>query len=287
VTAAEKLKSVTGKVPMTIEAYHAHEAIGSTSIKEILRSPAHYLYAKSNRKDSPAFNLGRAAHMALLEPQVFAEEVVVMPEFWGVTKDGKRTNSPNSTDVKEQRERWILANHGKTIVSAEERADILLMAKAISNSKTARALLTSGAAEESYFCECPDTGIMLKARPDFLRDGMIVDLKTTINAHPAAFVKSIANFQYHISAAVYLDVVSAATGQDFKEFIFIAVEKEGPYGVSVHRLDEIAIEEGRKLYKKALKILAECQKSGDFPSYADEILNAYLPSWAFKAEYEE
>ncbi len=287
-TAAEKLNlKIPGKLVLTNEEYHAHSAIGSTSLKRILRSPAHFLFAKTNPEESKALNFGRAVHMALLEPQVFAASVVVMPEFWGLTKKGERTNSPNAADVKEQREKWILENHGNTIVTAEERADIMLMAQSIAKSRTARALLTAGASEESYFDVCPDTGLMRKARPDFLRDGMIVDIKSTKNAHPRAFIKDIVNYKYFVSSAYYLDVVSSATGQEFKEFIFIAVEKTGPYGVGVYRLDENAIDEGRKLYKKALVTLAECQRTGEYPSYADEIQNMFLPPYAYTAEYEE
>jgi hypothetical protein len=288
-TAAEKLKIVSKlpcKVVMTADEYHRSEAIGSTSLKHVLRSPAHYLHAKENPQEKPAFNFGRAVHMAILEPNVFASTVVVMPEFWGLTRDGKKTNSPNSIDVKEQREKWLLQNHGNTIVTADEMADILLMAKALSKHKTARALLTGGAAEESYFDTCPETGLARKCRPDFLRGNIIPDIKSTTNAHPAAFVKEIAKYNYHVSAAYYLDIVSSVLGQTFDQFIIIAIEKTAPFGVSVHLLDDAAIEEGRKLYKKALKTLAECQKTNNYPAYPDAILSATLPNWAYTAEYE-
>ncbi len=272
-TAAEKLK--LNKLVLTADEYHATPAIGSTSIKRVLRSPAHYLYEKENPQEpTPAMNFGTACHTAILEPNTFTDRVAVMPKFEG-------------TGMRAKQEQWRLENHGKTVIKAEELADIYGMLKSISKHQTARGLLTGGASEESFFSVDPDTGLMIKARPDFLRNGnTVVDVKTTINAEPSAFVKGIANFQYHISAALYLDVVSAVIGQQFTEFVIIAVEKDAPYGVSVHLLDEAAIDEGRKLYKKALKILAECQKTNNYPAYPDQILSATLPPWAYQAEYE-
>lgn len=272
-TAAEKLK--LDKLVLTSAEYFAHPAVGSSSLKKVLRSPAHYLYEKENPQEpTPAMNFGTACHTAHLEPNTFQERVAVMPKFEG-------------TGMRAKQEQWRLENHGKTIIKAEELADIYGMLKSVSKHQTARGLLTGGASEESYFSVDPDTGLAIKARPDFLRNGnTIVDLKTTINAEPETFVKSIANFQYHLSAALYLDVVSAVMGQTFTDFVIIAVEKDAPYGVSVHLLDEAAIEEGRKLYKKALKTLAECQKTNTYPAYPDKILSATLPNWAYTSEHE-
>jgi hypothetical protein len=278
--------SVPSKVVMTNEEYHAHPAIGSTSLKNMLRSPAHYLYLKENPEDDkPAYIFGRALHSAILEPHLFTTNCVVMPEFWGLTKKGERTNSPQATDVKNQREAWLLQNHGKTVITASEMADILEMARSVSKHKTARGLLTGGAAEESYFDQCIETGLVRKARPDFLRNGhIIVDVKTTQNAEPSAFAREIGSRYYHLSAAYYLDVVSSVVGQNFNQFIIVAIEKTAPYGVSVHLLDEGTIDAGRFLYKRALRRLAECRSTGIYPGYPDEILSTAIPPWMFPSE---
>lgn len=261
------------KLVMTSDEYHSHPAVGSTSLKRILRSPAHYKYALENpEEDTPSLAFGKAAHEAILEPNLFTSNCVVMPKFEG-------------TGSRAAKEQWLLENHGRRILKAEEMADILGMLKAIKEHKSARKLLAGGAAEESYFDQCSETGIVRKVRPDFLRDGhIIVDVKTTTDAEPSEFAKAIARFNYHVSAAYYLDVVSSVIGQKFNQFIIIAVEKTPPFGVSVHLLDEGTIDAGRFLYKKALKILKECKDKNQFPGYPDDILTTSLPSWAWPVE---
>lgn len=258
---------------MSNDEYHRHPAVGSTSLKNILRSPAHYKYEIDHPQDpTPALVFGRACHESLLEPDLFSKRVVVKPKFEG---EGSRA----------AREKWHLENGHKTIVTEEQLEHIKGILRSVSKHKTARALLAGGHAEESYFDQCPDTGIVRKARPDFLRQGhIIVDVKTTTDAEPETFRKDIAKYKYHLSAAYYLDVISAVLGERFDQFIIIAVEKSPPYGVSVHLLDEGTVDAGRFLYKKALKILKECKDKNQWPAYPDEILSSSLPHWAWPQE---
>ena len=66
------------KMVMTNEAYHESSAIGSSDLKLILKSPAHYKYEKENPSDpTPAMQFGTACHQALLEPKLFAEAVCI------------------------------------------------------------------------------------------------------------------------------------------------------------------------------------------------------------------
>ncbi|MGE0527858.1 MAG: PD-(D/E)XK nuclease-like domain-containing protein [Bdellovibrionales bacterium] len=273
-TAAPKLETkLPCKMVLTNTEYHAMSPVGSTSLKNVLRSPAHYLHEKEHPSEpTPAMQFGSACHEALLEPNVFQANAIVMPKFEG-------------TGSRAAKEQWLLENHGKRVIKADEHADILGMLKAVQSHKTARALLSGGAAEESYFWQDPDTGIICKCRPDFLRDGhILVDIKTTQNADPSDFTKQIANFKYHLQAAFYLDGVSEVVGQRFDQFIIIAIEKSAPYGISVHLLDEATIDAGRFLYKKALKILKECKIKNQYPGYPDQILTTAIPSWAWPSE---
>jgi hypothetical protein len=260
------------KQVMTNSEYHNFPAAGSSSLKNILRSPAHYLEGLKPSESTPAQEFGTAVHEALLEPNLFEANAVVMPRFEGKGSVGAR-------------EEWRMANHGKRVISADDMERIKAILKSVSSHKTARSLLTGGAAEESYFDQCPETGIVRKVRPDFLRQGhMIVDLKTTEDASPNAFMRSIAKYHYELSGAYYLDVVSNVMGQNFKDFIIIAVEKKPPYAVAVYRLDDGAIDAGRFLYQKALRILKRCKETGDYHGYADEVLSLGLPAWAFPSE---
>lgn len=267
-----ELFSVPSRVKMTNEAYHLHPAVGSSDLKLILRSPAHYRYEKENPSDpTPAMQFGTACHQALLEPALY-EQSVEMPVFEGKGSRAKK-------------EEFLLANHGKLILKPAQKEAIGGILRAVSSHKTARGLLAGGAAEEAFFWQDQSTGIICKCKPDFLRNGrIVVDPKTTFDAEPTVFAKQIAKLQYHLSGAFYLDGVTAVTGEKHDQFINIAIESEEPHGISVHLLDEATIDAGRFLYKKALKILRECKDKNEWPSYPDQILTTAIPHWAFPAE---
>lgn len=143
---------------------------------------------------------------------------------------------------------------------------------------------------------------------------MVVDLKTTDDASPEGFGKSIANWRYDVQHPYYLDGlrqalqqsgdqapaegaaelsaywVDQATGllcrcrPDFwrgepKHFVFIAVEKRPPYAVGVYVLDEESVEIGRAQYRADLERFAECVRTDSWPGYGDKIQKISVPAW--------
>lgn len=262
------------KVKMSIEDYHKHTAVGSSSLRTIInRSPAHYLYDKTHPSEStPTQLFGQAIHAAILEPDLFEQNAVIKPEFAGT---GSRAKS----------DEWHLANHGKMILKREQFEAIQGILKAIKDHPLAAKIVGAGRAEESLFWIDPDTGIECKARFDFRHDGQfIVDAKSTLDASYASFRKDIANYGYHIQAAHYLEGARRAYGESYDKFMILAPEKEPPHCLSLFLLDENAIAEGRALRHQALKTLANCIKTGVFPGYSQQIINIDLPTWGYKAE---
>ena len=112
----------------------------------------------------------------------------------------------------------------------------------------------------------------------------MVDLKTTQNASPDAFTKTIANYQYHVQAGFYLDVIEWATGTRPKGFLFICVEKEAPNAVSVIRASDSMIEAGSRRARDLLNRMADCFKTlgpdRPWPAYSHDIVEVNLPAWA-------
>ncbi len=264
------------KITLTSTEYHNSNAVGSSSLKHMLKSPAHYHYNLRHPKEpTPAMKLGTAIHEAILEPHLFMESIV-MPKFEG-------------TGMKARKEAWVLENHGKRIISGDDQETIAGIMASLQENTLAKKLLSTGAAEESYFWQCPSTGIVCKCRPDFLRtvEGIgevIIDVKSTVDASPDGFPKQIANFNYHMQAAHYLNGVSAVLGRTVSEFIIIAIEKEAPHGISIHRLDAGTLDAGRFLARKALAALKECKASAQYPGYPEKILTSSLPNWAYPVE---
>lgn len=230
--------------------YHADPALGSTSLKTLaLKTPAHYLHDKQHPKFSDAFTLGTAAHSLILEGDT-SSIVVVEADNW-LTKAAKEAKAAALAD-------------GKQPLLTKEWVQVQAMRDAVMNHEVASQYFTNHKAEQSVFWA--EDGLMLKCRPDAWLPGVIVDLKTTVDANPNEFGKTAFNYGYFMSAAHYIDGVKAATGEDVK-FVFVNVEKTAPYLVSVTEIDDVALDYGRQMLGRAKRIHAECTANDRWPGY--------------------
>lgn len=186
-------------------------------------------------------------------------------------------------------EEWQRNNSERKVLSPEAFEQILAMRDAVMNHPSAFAIL------------------------HHVKD-IIGDLKTTEDASPEGFAKSIANWRYDVQHAYYMDGTRLALEQgkcnppqegkaelsvywtdpvtgvlcrcrpDFwrgypKHFAFIAVEKKPPYAVGVYVLDSEGVEIGRAQYQHDLRVYAECVRTGVWPGYGDKIQTISLPAW--------
>jgi exodeoxyribonuclease VIII len=134
-----------------------------------------------------------------------------------------------------------------------------------------------------------ETGVLCRIRPDWWvpERGFIMDVKTTEDASPEGFRKSIANYNYEMQDAYYTDGIHAATGQPLRAFFFLAVEKGArgvdgqPLGVGLYLLDQASRDLGRLQYRNALHTYAECATTGNWPGYGLDVMNIALPAWSF------
>lgn len=189
------------------------------------------------------------------------------------------------SDVKAK---WDAENAERMILNPEQWKMIHGMRDSVMAHPAASALLTRvpGRAEQSIYWIDAITGTLCRCRPDWWRDDNLpIDLKTTEDASPEGFARSIAKFRYDVQAAFYLDGIAAATGQRPKNFVFIAVEKKPPYAVGVYVLDAETLEIGRGLYREDLAAYTECAKSDLWPGYGDKIQTINLPAWHANKNY--
>ena len=248
----------------------------STEVRQFLKSPGHYYYYREagSSTSTPAQMQGSVTHCAVLEPLEFRARYALAPQVDRRTKAGKEDYAA------------FLEQLGDKQPITVDQSDIAYSIKdAVSAMPQARKLLHGGDSgiEVSAFTVDTDTGIRIKARADIARsDGALVDLKTTTDASPHGFARSIMTFGYHIQAAYYLDVF----GPEYTRFAFIAVETKQPFAVGVYWLDEASIELGRQQYKKALAGIKECTEKGYWPAnYGEQDIS--VPAWAFYENEEE
>lgn len=193
-----------------------------------------------------------------------------------------RANGQQVTLWSDVLEEWQQNNPGRIVLSPEQWDQLHAMAAAVHAHPAAGALLTSvpGEAEKSVYWNDPTTGVLCRCRPDWWReDDVLVDLKTTDDASPEVFAKSMANWRYDVQDPFYTDGVKIATGRNVKAFVFIAVEKKPPYAVGVYVLDSASREIGRAMYQQDLKVYAECLANDNWPGYGDKIQTINMPAW--------
>jgi hypothetical protein len=261
---------------MPADRYHAHPAIGSSNLRAALRSPLHYQASKAGLvEQTPAMRLGTLAHTATLEPERWASEYAC-----AVRGDG-RTKA-----IREAREAQEAS--GKEIVNPADYDTASLIAEAVRAHPVAADILSRiQHVERSYFWTDEATGLACKCRPDFECTDADGDLKTTADASPNAFARSVASYLYHLQNSFYVRGMRGAHPLDStRPFFFVAAEKTPPYAVAVYELDRSAIAQGWALVRKALDTIAMCQADGRFPGY-EGIRVLGLPAWASELVEEE
>jgi len=182
----------------------------------------------------------------------------------------------NTKAGKEQAERMAAA--GIEAVTASDMMAANCMADSVHRHPAAAVLLAQGKAEQSFWWDDASTGLRCKCRPDWCSGSTVVDLKTTTDASPAAFARSVATFRYHVQASHYLAGLHGA-----ERFVFIAVEKTAPYAVAVYELDAAAMAAGDELRQRDMRIIADCRATTEWPGYGDNCQSLSLPSWALTA----
>lgn len=251
------------------EAYHSGPGISKSGLWKIHTStPAHFKFAE--RKESKVFDFGEAAHLAILQPEDFETMVYRGP-------DDRRGN------------RWKDAQEfceieGKLLLTSGDFDAVLAIRDAVHADAWINSIVTGGERqiEASGYWTDPETGVICRCRPDLYRRdlGVIIDVKSTASAAPAHFAKSVVNYGYHAQEAFYTDGWRAL-GNTVDAFVFIAFEKDSPYAKAVYELPPSIVQEGREIIRKTMPVFDHCQKTGDWPGYADGVQELSFPRWAY------
>lgn len=267
------------------EEYHADRtSISSTGLRALLAPgcPAQFKYDR----DHPAppkreFDLGHAAHLLVLGE---GPDIDPLPFDNYLTKAAKAARD-------EAREM------GAVPLLRHEWEQVQAMADAIRQHPVAGPLFTPGGgmAEQSIYWTDPRTGVRCRCRPDWMphrqENGrqVVVDYKTAKAVDEAALQRAVYERGYHAQAAHYLDGVKAAGlhGDQEPAFVFVFQAKTAPYLVHLVELDFPALTLGAARNERALRIYAECERTGVWPGFNDRITYLPLPPYAEKRDQEE
>jgi hypothetical protein len=237
--------------------------------------PAKFRWAMDNPRTSDAFDLGHVAHRLVLGK---GNEFEVLLDEDGEPYRDRRTKACQALDAS-------IRDSGKVPILAADHDQAMAMALAVKTDPLAGPLFTDGDAEVSMFWPDAETGVVRRARLDWLRKPqkgkrlLIGDLKTARSADPYVFGKSAADFGYAISAANYVDGAIACGLDTDPAFLFAIVEKAEPYVVTVLQAPDDVIDLGRALMRSALRLFAQCSAADDWPGYLQTIGDLELPGY--------
>jgi len=268
-TFASKRKVYSGE-ELPNEQYHGGLGVSSSNVKEILASPLHMVSRMLlPQEPSPAMEFGTALHRAVLEPKKFETAYAVPPKVDRRTKEGKAAW-----------EEWV--SRGYVPISQEDMDTLFWMRDSVMGHPKIGPLLQKAEGEISCFSRDQETGLLLKCRFDALvKDlGIALDLKTTQDATPEEFARSIEKFKYYVQDPFYRNVGGDALGTKIRGFLFVAMEKKAPYQVQAYLLSEEDLALGEIQIRKGLDLLKKCLDSGEFPGYSNEIQEIAMPGWA-------
>lgn len=228
-------------------AYHQGPGVSSTTAKKALNSYGHFT---KPREKKDCFNFGSAFHMYVLEPDLFSSHYVVAPVIPG---------HKNSNAYKDAFSAFQRNNLGKEIVSVDDYADITAMTLSVLSHPDFE--VDGFQPEIMAITRCKETGLLIKCKADQF-SGYVNDLKSTSSVvTPNEFMREILKWGYHISMAFYQDVIADIIGIP-PTMKITAVERNAPYDAAVFVLSDSLLEEGRKLYKAALRRIKKWNELG-------------------------
>jgi hypothetical protein len=265
---------------MSNAAYHAADGLNNSTLSSLAKSPAH-CYAlhqapgRPQRIATPAMMGGTLAHCAILEPHELAARYAVRPAVLDLrTKAGKE---------------WVdCIPAGVDVITEDQRDNAEKQRAAVFNVSELAELLDNGAPELSAFWTDPATGILCKCRPDWMSpagDGSVIllDVKTTTDADPKAFAKTVLQYGYHRQAAWYSNGYERATGHQVLAFVFAVVTNSYPFLASACVLDEQFLALGADDCRELLDEYADCKQSGYWPAFTG--MNVVpAPAWALPSQ---
>jgi len=250
----------------TAEEYHAKadRFLTSHQLLDFIKCP--WLYRKKaigliEEKDSPAYLVGRAAHVRILEGRDRYEQVFALGG-----PINKRTGRPYGSNTKAFAQ-WRQAQ-GKPVLSHEQVELVEQMASGVAQNSEAVDLLLYGRAEgvvRAEYC-----GVPCQARIDWVHPHRgIVDFKTCDDL--TWFESDARRYGYHRQMAFYRAVLAQALGGLLVPVHLVAVEKKEPFRCGVWRVGDETLAIAQRENEAAIRRLLACRERDHWPTGYEEI----------------
>lgn len=220
--------------------YHKIDRISAHQLMDLYISPELWKYNRENKKEATeAMNFGTLVHCLILTPDDFTRQFKVIPKVDRRTKEGRQTYAE-----------FEAFSINKIIISEEQLNKAKDMAKRVSMSPTASALLDAATNREvPHLFEFRN--VQCKMKPDAYSDKIMIDYKTTSNL--SSFQFDFRKYHYDLQAAWYLRADSIINQTQVKKtYYIIAQETSAPYQVQVFSVSQESLNQGWFKVEKAL-----------------------------------
>ncbi len=248
------------------EEYHAkaREYLSSHQLLDFVKCPL--LYRKKalgliEDQDSPAYLVGRAAHVRILEGRDVYETAFALGG-----PINARTNKPFGANTKAFAE-WAEAQ-GRPVLSHDQAELIEQMARGVAMNDEAVDLLLYGRAEgvvRAEYCGTP-----CQIRIDWVHPHRgIVDFKTCDDL--TWFESDARRFGYHRQMGFYQAVLSQVLDGLMVPVHLVAIEKKEPFRCGVWRVSDDTLAIAQRENEAAIRRLQVCQRRDQWPTGYEEI----------------
>jgi hypothetical protein len=267
--------------------------VSNSMLKDFAKCPRKWRVGGEPERDSDACRWGELIDARALSPSKFEKRFAVCPAMYPCepTKKDPRTEKKWTRQATYCNE-WESARfgEGRLVIKADEFNSSRDAIGRLQNDEGIAALLACSQTQVHVAAEYRDraTGITVpvkglidlvpyKNAPFYGRT--LADLKTTRNASARNWVREVFQYGYAIQAALYLDLYTAATGEDRTSFIHVLSESTPPYEPGKRLLTQEFVEIGRRFYHSTLSLYCACLARDVWPSYDDSHDN--INGWAF------
>ena len=260
--------------------YLMHPALGSSTLKNMLLSPADFKAARwASSPPTPQTMLGEAIHTAILEPEKFDKLYMLQPEDWGPKNKGEGYKKWKAFKA-EADDKFM------TPIGWEEAQKITKVREAAAAHPHFNKILEKADVEITAFAEL--NGVDCKARADILtHDGWFWDVKTTAKpVDDETLSRTVFNWGYHFQAAHH-SAVFQGCGREFQGWGWVFISTGTP---AVHVVMRKATPEvlncGFADWEYAIEQFKLCSTDDFWPGMSQDVGEIGLPHWAMR-DYDE
>ncbi len=305
------------------EAYDAMPGWNGSLLKIAYRRTCAHAWAAyrdplaPQREDTAAFRIGSLTHAAILEPERFATEYVVLPpDAPRRPTDKQLVEGRDSKPGTKAKEAWLDAqarqdwwnefdakHPGAEVITAADAELVAQLSGKVLNHPGLQPFFAPGQPHGSRLNELtltwldPVTGHRCKARIDALRylgqSLRAFELKSAQDGGPEPFGTAVVRYDYLLAAAFYHDAIdhcraaiAEALGGDRRlfddlpiGFEYVVCEKEYPFLPARYEVDDDQLSIGRRQYREALDKVTTADELGYWAGYDQAAVPLVLPAW--------